>query len=499
MTGPIKPKSKDYSDYTVLQGLRDLSTDKYIFDPIKNNIGLPKIKIIYASTGFGKNFVTWMKIAPWWFTEGGGQLFIVVSPFLETLSKREIQDYTDESLMNVTARKYFNGEKYSMYDVKQDLSTGKNVIMTFTDKSLINKMEDDTFVDILSKYGNKTITIRDEISYGMTSCKENARNNTGWNYQFYKAAYFTNFVKLLEKGVEVFGLTATPTREQLEELKSKNADYEIINSMPPKDELVMNQKWWNSVSTTDYTPDDYSDINLLKNEVKLGLDTLSVKERKISNLFDECSYIDTNNKLTMMISLQSDAGNKPKFTISRFEEMLKEFPEEFGDRYKGKTYIVTTSNLGWKEYDFYGNETGQGDKKGDAWLGMMNDQTSDVRLLIVLQKGQYGINIPSLSYGISFRDSKSNTDDTDDTVRTSSKQFMGRFIRTNLKRADYDLFNKLTNDFGVERGREFFQLKNTFDFRAVDGPKNFWKDSLEEYKEYGNSWDEFVSYFYETV
>ena len=37
--------------------------------------------------------------------------------------------------MNVTARKYFNGEKYSMYDVKQDLSTGKNVIMTFTDKS----------------------------------------------------------------------------------------------------------------------------------------------------------------------------------------------------------------------------------------------------------------------------------------------------------------------------------------------------------------------------
>ena len=88
MTGPIKQKSKDYSDYTLIQGLRDLSTDKYIFEPIKNNIGLPKIKIIYASTGFGKNFATWMKIAPWWFTEGGGQLFIVVSPFLETLSKR---------------------------------------------------------------------------------------------------------------------------------------------------------------------------------------------------------------------------------------------------------------------------------------------------------------------------------------------------------------------------------------------------------------------------
>jgi hypothetical protein len=228
-----------------------------------------------------------------------------------------------------------------MYDVKQDLSTGKNVIMTFTDKTLINKMKDDTFMDILSKYGKKTITIRDEISYGMTSCKKNARNNTGWNYQFYKAAYFTNFVKLLEKGVEVFGLTATPTREQLQELRTENADYEIINTMPEKNELVMKQKWWNSVSTTDYTPDDYSDINLLKNEVKLGLDTLSVKERKISNLFDESSYLDMNNKLTMMISLQSDAGSKPKFTISRFEEMLKEFPEEFGDRYKGKTYIVT--------------------------------------------------------------------------------------------------------------------------------------------------------------
>jgi hypothetical protein len=299
-------------------------------------------------------------------------------------------------------------------------------------------------------------------------------------------------------GSEVFGLTATPTREQLEELKSKNADYRIINTMPSKAELVMNQKWWNSVTTTDYTPDDYSDINILKNEIKLGLDTLSVKERKLSNLFDECNYLDTNNKLTMMVSLQTAAGNKPKFTISRFEEMLRQFPSEFGDRYKGKTYIVTTSDIGWVEYDFYGNETGQGDKRGDAWLDVMNDSNSSVRLLIVLQKGQYGINIPSLSYGISFKDSNSKTKDTDDTVRTSSKQFIGRFIRTNLGQSEYDLFKKLSDDFGTERGREYLQLKNTFDFRAVDGPRNFWRDSLEEYKEYGNSWDDFVGYFYES-
>tara|TARA_B110000858_G_scaffold197795_1_gene260773 strand:- start:1185 stop:2684 length:1500 start_codon:yes stop_codon:yes gene_type:complete len=496
----IKPKSKDYFDYPTIQGVRDVSSDKYIVDPIKSSIGLPYIKILYASTGFGKNYASWMKVCPWWFKSGGGQLFIMVSPFLETLSKREIQDYIDESLTkeHIYARTYFNGDDYSLYDVQHDLSNGKNVIMTFTDSSLINKMKDKTFIEILTKYGKKSMTIRDEISYGMTSCQANTQNNTGWSYQFYKAAYFKNFVKLLEMGSEVFGLTATPTREQLEELKSKNADYRIINTMPSKAELVMNQKWWNSVTTTDYTPDDYSDINILKNEIKLGLDTLSVKERKLSNLFDECNYLDTNNKLTMMVSLQTAAGNKPKFTISRFEEMLRQFPSEFGDRYKGKTYIVTTSDIGWVEYDFYGNETGQGDKRGDAWLDVMNDSNSSVRLLIVLQKGQYGINIPSLSYGISFKDSNSKTKDTDDTVRTSSKQFIGRFIRTNLGQSEYDLFKKLSDDFGTERGREYLQLKNTFDFRAVDGPRNFWRDSLEEYKEYGNSWDDFVGYFYES-
>ena len=71
MTGPIKLKSALYSDYTMLEGVNDLLTNKYIFDPIKNSIGIPKIKVIYASTGFGKNFTSWMKVAPWWFNEGG--------------------------------------------------------------------------------------------------------------------------------------------------------------------------------------------------------------------------------------------------------------------------------------------------------------------------------------------------------------------------------------------------------------------------------------------
>lgn len=494
----IEIKNKNLYDPKFLNDQRGYLSDKYIINPIKETIGNPKIKVIYAPTGFGKTFAMWMKLAPWWFTEGGGQLFILVSPFLETLDSQEIEDYIEESLLEngIFPKNYFNGSKYSISDVEYSLSRGKKVIMTFSDKTLVNKLTDKNFVSLLEKYGNKTMTVRDEISYGMTSNIKNAQKNTGWRYQFYKAAYFQNFVKLLKLGSEVYGLTATPTREQLNELKTFNADYEIINDMPEKEEMVMYQKWWNTVLPTDYTPEDFNDITLLKKEVMLGMDSISVKERKIVNLFDEADYEENNTKLTMMISLQSQGKNPDRFTIERFFEMLQEFPDDFGKRYEGKTFIITTSELGWKEYDFYGDETGRGEKKGDGWLREMKNQNSPSRLLIVLQKGQYGINIPSLSYGISFRDSKSDTGDTGETIRTSSKQFLGRFIRTNMGKVEWKLFDKLVNDFGIERGREYLQLKNTFDFRAVDGPKNFWRDSLEEYKEYGNSWDEFSNDFF---
>lgn len=496
----VNIKNTKLYDSEFLNEQRSFLSDKYIIEPIKNNIGSKKINVIYAPTGFGKTFSMWMKLAPWWFNEGGGQLFILVSPFLETLDEEEIEDYIQESMLKegIFPKTYFNGGKYSMSDVDYALSRGKKVIMTFSDKTLVNKLNDKQFTNLLGKYGNKTMTVRDEISYGMTSDITNAQKNTGWRYQFYKAAYFKNFVKLLKLGSEVFGLTATPTREQLNDLKSVKAEYQIINDMPEKDEMVMYQKWWNSVLPTDYTPEDFDDITLLKKEVMLGMDSLSVKERKIVNLFDEADYEDNNTKLTMMISLQSAGKNPNRFTIERFFDMLNEFPDDFGKRYEDKTFIVTTSELGWKEYDFFGNETGKGEKKGDGWLREMKNPKTPSRLLIVLQKGQYGINIPTLSYGVSFRDSKSDTGDTGETVRTSSKQFLGRFIRTNMGDTEWMLFDRLVKDFGIERGREYLQLKNTFDFRAVDGPKNFWRDSLEEYKEYGNSWDEFSGFFFQT-
>lgn len=489
----LQLRNKSLLNEGYINNLRSILQTKYLIDPFFQHLDNPNIKVMEAPTGMGKSWVIFNVLSPT-FLENHGSIHIHTAPHTETINEKEIEAYVSDAFntKGFTPLVIYNGMTIDWTYIRQSLINGRKIIMILSDSKLRHLMEEDMspIEMIVSDYGNEVLLTRDEMSWGTTSSPENYRNNQGYSGHKYRGTYIRNLINLHKLGANFTGFTATPTREQKGELETDfGNDIQIINQWPEKHELVLFQKWIRVMEMRNYTTDDYWDTSILRKEIKWLSDKIEGKEKEIQDILENTKLVDTD-KFTGIISLQTRYKEREdRLTVETLLEALREHPYLLNSEYN---LIVTTSE-GWTEYDYKGDETGE-KGKGDEWLTLMNSNYSKARIVVVIMKGNYGINIPTLCAGVALRNPNPKTKDTKELILTSGKQFIGRLNRSNMSNQAWKNFRTLVNEYGLEKAYLYMDTKNTFDFHAPSGNNGYWKEVMDEFQaKYCNNFGEAYS------
>jgi len=494
----LKLKNKNILKTKYIHELRSQLQQEYLVKPFFDNLDNSKIKIIEAPTGVGKTWVIFNEISPF-FLENRGNIHIHVAPHTETINEKEIEEYISVSFKQkeFTPKVIYNGAVIDWTGIREALINGRKIIMILSDTKLRNLMEKDNsdIENIVRQYASQVLLTRDEMSWGTTSCPVNYKDNMGHSNNNYQAIYIQNLIKLHGLGANLYGFTATSTREQRGELKT-NSEIEIINQWPEKNELVFLQKWIRIMETRKYTTDHYQDESILIKEIKWLSDTIEGRERGIQGILENTKVVD-DEKFTGIIQVQTNTSSedkgKKRYTLSLLLETLKKHPYLVNPEYT----LVVANQHGWAEYDYKGDETGE-KGKGEGWLTIMNSNCSKARIVVVIEKGNYGINIPSLCAGVSLRNKDPKTRDTGELILMSGKQFCGRMNRSNMNNNAWKNFRILYNEYDIERAFLYLMGKNTFDFYAPTDENGYWEEVVREFKaKYCNTFGEAFSHIFE--
>lgn len=475
-----------------LNEFRNQLSEKYLTQPFFNSLDTEGIKILTAPTGFGKTYSIWNKMSVG-YLQNHGDIHIHVAPHIETIDKNEIDSYLSP-ITSVNTFIIHNGEDINFKDIRYALLDGYKIVMILSDQRLMSLTEDGSpLLQLVKDYTGRVLLTRDELSYGTTSKKENYKNDKGHDNKKYRGTFIKNLHKLHLCGANTYGFTATPTREHLGELESQIAKkFTIVNNWPTSEEMLPFQKWYNIVETSEYDDTMYDNLDIPKRELRYISNTIHQKEQHLKLLLEDVGIQEENTKFTGLLSVQTDYRNSknPRVTINLILGLLKENPTLI---HQDQTIIIPTYN-GWKEYDHRGNETG---KEGDdnEWLDIMNDPQSSARIMVVIYKGNYGVNIPTLSVGVAMRNPRAKAHDTRENIIMSGLQVLGRLNRTNLTGEGWETFNKIYQNKGKMKALEYLMVKNTFDFRGPDGKNLHWDDVFNTFKEkYGNPYEKVFSY-----
>lgn len=467
---------------------------KYITKPFFDTINERGIKIITAPTGFGKTYSIWNTISTE-YLKHYGDIHIHVAPHTETIDRNEIDRYLSP-ILNTNTFIFHNGDDLNFKDIRYALLYGYKVIIILSDRRLMEWSDDTMFSplhSLIRDYEGRVLVTRDELSYGTTTQPKNYVIDKGYSNKGYRGTYFKDLYQLYEAGANVYGFTATPTREHLKEIESKHTKYfNVVNEWPSKQELVPFQKWFNIMETTSYCDEDYHNDYILLDELEYINNEITSREQEYESLKTELG-IKEDHKFTGILSVQTDhpTVNYKRITIKEVLEKLQMYPNIIDKRY---TIIIPTWK-GWKEYTHDGIETGNGGEDNE-WLEYMNDPNSPARIMVVIYKGNYGINISNLCVGVSLRNPKPKHIDTHPTkLIQSGLQLLGRLGRLNITAQDWNRIQTIQTTHGNEKLYQYLMCKNTFNFRGVGGGNGYWDEVIHTYQQkYGNSYMEMVDY-----
>ncbi len=470
----------------------DIPYDLIFKNPINQIIEdgeLEYIKVLRAPMGIGKTYSTFNLIIPELIKKKDVDLFYYFAPNKENLDQAEFDLYvsgwikTDEYKEMCIEGKIpkilrIGGDLGTTWrEVENYISKGFKVIVCSTDSSFSNllKDRDGKILEYLKSLGDKFALIRDEVHYGSTSDPIFLEHDKGQFQPNYKARMYTMMDYFVETTPWVFGLTATPTKEMLDDSFGSDK-YRIMNVWVSPSQTVGRTAWAGKIYQTldlkKYEDDDYLKESIKKLAFSL-LNRSSVIQKLIESDGDDWPILrDVKHKTTGLIKVdittEKAKEKNHKAYLDRVIKLINEvsLPYNFN-------YIVTTDS-GWNEYDSKGNATIHSGK-GNGWLGRMNDEESDARLLVVVSKGDKGINIPSLTDGLIFRNPTPRDKSIGKWITRNSLQLYGRFVRKNWGGLNIEQLNSLPRNISYE----ILSQLNTFD---IEVPKTSqWKQTVEEF------------------
>lgn len=424
------------------------------FQKVRNEMG-----IIVGKTGQGKTYSITKFMIPEWKKEPHNiQLVIVSAPQNGILDEIDFMDAGIE-----------NGYIYTKnaQEAISLLKMGRKVIITTSHSGLL---QDSGWELLYYAKENKVkhAMVIDEAHTWLCTGQENYRKVMGWYGSRYNASLYNMLSLVSEYNPYIFGLTATPNSEQNGKVLVKDEmTFRIINKNCPVELLLTKQAWWE-----EFRPLNINSTNSVYSRI----------EERIIQIEEEKK--ETGVKKTLFIQCHQDRyyGADLGLDVESVLEHVNSIYRSLGYREQYKTCVMTSGRN--EIYAPNGQITPKLDET--KLKTMLNDNDDELTVLLVINKGGMGMNIPTLG-GMIFTKTTDKEDGNGISLTEFARQYMGRLVRPNVlsskdlkEKFDYD-FSKYYKSLSTDSERRNAIKANSF---FVDYPddNNMWETAINEFK-----------------
>jgi len=421
------------------------------FQKVRNEMG-----IIVGKTGQGKTYsITKYMIPEWKKKPHDIRLVVVSAPQNGILD--EI-DFWDAAIENDYIYTKDAQEAINL------LEMGRRVIIT-TSHSGFTGMNFDDLLYYVRENDIKHSIVIDEAHTWLCTGPENYKKVVGWHGSKYNASLYKLLSVISDYNPYIFGLTATPNSEQNGKVTVVDKmTFRIINKNCPVELLLTKQAWWEEFVTLDT---DSVDTVFDRIEERIN----EIEEKKLK----------TGVKKTLFIQCHQDRNGSGLDVDSILEHVNFVF-RSLGYRGQYKTCRMTSNRN--EIYTPDGQITPKLDET--KLKRMLNDNDDELTVMLVVNKGGMGMNIPTLG-GMIFTKTTDKEDGKGVSLTEFARQYMGRLVRPNVlnpkdlkEKFDYD-FSKYYKSLSTDLERKNAIKANSF---FVDYPDNniMWDIAIEEFK-----------------
>jgi hypothetical protein len=442
--------------------------------------------LFQAPTGVGKTHSGVQLITPLFYEKRNVRFVLFIAPQKQLTGVVSLQKHIKKlkrKLSLVNEIYVAGGQKDNIGRIEytlQNRDEDELVFVTMSDAFFnINKLHIERLING-NGLQNQTLILLDEFHYGSTSHSDYYKYTTGNNPVNYNAVKYNNLINIISD-VYVLGLTATPTKEMLDDTFGTQR-YVPINTYPNKEDL------WKRTSSYQtpifYDKDNTSmETSLMKFfEMVSDHQTITDSEADRLNLPDDCRV-----KFCGGIKIETQYQNKDKDDKKRFFETMNNI--SIPTHWDWDLSLDTSDELMvWRfqngsvtELDnFEMNQCGYVDS--DMLLNHLNKTESRLRFLVVVNKGTMGIDVSNLNFGLAIR--VPGTEDPDGKpVVLSGEQWNGRFSRISVK------IEELSQHFDdLQEFIKYYLLVNSY--RQMLPESTYWRQMMNNLSQKLNSVDE---------
>lgn len=461
------------------------------FDRLLNNPKMQeKINVFTATTGAGKTHLVFNDFVRKLYDRKGIKAFFYQVPQLELLDQRFIERSLQESLQGLKWKilNVSGGNSCTLSEMKDDIESNDITVILCTD-AWVNFQTRNSYIEYYCEEIAESVSIwRDELHYGSSSSAEVYKMNVGTDGSpNYKGKLFRLFKKALKGGVLCFGSTATPTNEisQVFAAYGIGTDlYSVVTEWVEPIQLAGEMKFMSDPTPVSISGVDDPKINDLLQDMAWSLHYEEKGNREyITGQLDNLDPLDVDSrailkkiiyKKTGYVKVENHYSSKeiPNIDIHQIKKKMHEIVKPAGFQ-----WIVATKK-GWELYEDGNVEPVERGKAGsNGWLALLKDPKHPVRMVIVVLKGNMGINVENLSKGLILRSSDNLRDIEGKRVMTNQLQTLGRFNRPYRGGLENSDIQKLSRDIQFE----IYKRMNVFDIKYV--ATDSWKETIEVYKE----------------
>ena len=457
-------------------------TDKYLIEPFNKLINKKgfatnkeKMYIIRGTTGLGKTYTTFNNFIPTLFGEHNLDLIIYSYPKTEVFDIMQAKESATKSIIQSGKAVYI---ATTVKEARTLLKKGNKVLLCLTHQAICVSNNGKRFMRDLEGMGLKTGYFVDESHSWMISHIDNYRNVMGSNTPKYEGGLFKMLSKLAERTPYIFGLTATPNKEQINKVPVVGSmDFNIINKYPKLKETIGRSGWVGSITKYDLEGLDVGDVYMqFYDAVELHL---------------EKSY--KYGKRTIMIKTER-ANGALGFTMDNIQLALKSLSKDGASEYLGnsehKSDVIAVLTHNFKGFvNFvpwgFGTRIEYTTRTEDEIKEALSNPEHNCEILLVVEKGDMGMNIHNLKTIFSFRktDKEMSTLYDKEPITENAIQIVGRAMRINTGVSN----EKFTDEWGydltdyvkslTEDGVEGLLELNSLDLYVPDN--EMWNASIE--------------------
>ena len=471
-------------------------TKKYLTEPFNNLINKKgfatnkeKMYIIRGTTGLGKTYATFDNFIPTLFGKHNLDLVIYSYPKTEVFDIMQAKESVTKSIIQSGKAVYI---ATTVKEARTLLKKGYKVLLCLTHRAICVSDNGKRFMRDLEGMGLKTGYFVDESHSWMISHIDNYRNVMGSNTPKYEGGLFKMLSKLAERTPYIFGLTATPNAEQINKVPVVGSmGFELINHYPKLEETIGRSGW----------------IGLVK---RYNLDKKVPSEDVYKFFYDAVELhlekSDEYGKRTMMIKTER-ANGLLKFTMDNIQSSLRLWARD-DSQYLNESDMIAVLTSKFKGFiNFipcgFGTKIEYTTRTEDEVKNALASPEHNCQILLVVDKGDVGMNIHNLKTIFSFRktDKEMTTLYDKEPITENAIQTVGRAMRINTGMSNEDFTDKWGYDLTdyVKKGlKNDDEVESLLELNSLDlyVPDNeMWNASIKAIrkdlcpsKEMANAW-----------